>query len=106
MDYLFVDPSLRMDPDYIRVWWQRFEAEERLLGEMGLPFPEPPWNAPGWEIDASDPRAATSVAADMDASQALVVAHTTGPALVMAGAGSGKTRTITARVVRLLERGV
>ncbi|NBS98975.1 MAG: hypothetical protein EBT08_22945, partial [Betaproteobacteria bacterium] len=106
MDYLFVDPSLRMDPDYIRVWWQRFEAEERLLGEMGLPLPDPPWNAPGWEIDASDPRAATPVVADMDASQSLVVAHMTGPALVMAGAGSGKTRTITARVVRLLERGV
>ena len=117
MDFLFVDPLQRMDPDYIRAWWERFEAEERLLGEMGLPMPEPPWNAPGWIVETSGADAAsisgTEQAAgavppssEMDGSQALVVAHTTGPALVMAGAGSGKTRTITARVVRLLEKGV
>jgi superfamily I DNA/RNA helicase len=117
MDFLFVDPLQRMDPDYIRAWWERFEAEERLLGEMGLPMPEPPWNAPGWIVETSGADAAsisgTEQAAgavppssEMDGSQALVVAHTKGPALVMAGAGSGKTRTITARVVRLLEKGV
>ena len=107
MDFLFVDLFRRMDPDYINAWWERFEAEERLLGEMGLPLPKPPWNAPGWLVDTSgaDVEAAPP-SSEMDASQALVVAHTTGPALVMAGAGSGKTRTITARVIRLLERGV
>ncbi len=38
--------------------------------------------------------------------QAAAVEHLGSPALVVAGAGSGKTRTLTARFARLMERGI
>ena len=42
----------------------------------------------------------------LNAAQLAAVTHRDGPLLVVAGAGSGKTRTLIYRVARLIESGV
>ena len=43
---------------------------------------------------------------DLNPQQKLAVNHPGGPLLIIAGAGSGKTKTLTSRIVRLVESGV
>jgi DNA helicase-2/ATP-dependent DNA helicase PcrA len=54
---------------------------------------------------AEGPRRKVDYAGELNLEQLAVVMHSGGPMLVLAGAGSGKTRTVVYRVARLLEDG-
>src|SRR2546421_8867099 len=68
-------------------------AETYILRSRGAE-PRP---APSFRIDYE---------AELNAAQYAAVSHVEGPVLVIAGAGSGKTRTLVYRVARLVELGI
>src|SRR6185437_3668776 len=53
-----------------------------------------------------EPKRTTDFAAELNAAQLQAATHPDGPLLIIAGAGTGKTRTLVYRVAHLLERGV
>lgn len=53
-----------------------------------------------------DPVPASSIHAGLNTEQRAAVMHGDGPLLIVAGAGTGKTRTLVHRVASLIERGV
>jgi DNA helicase-2/ATP-dependent DNA helicase PcrA len=53
---------------------------------------------------AERPLAALGLLADLNPEQRRAVTHRTGPALILAGPGTGKTRTLTARIAYLIEK--
>ncbi|MCV9963534.1 ATP-dependent helicase [Pararhizobium sp. BT-229] len=64
-------------------------------------FPEP-----GFDEPAFRPSAQSSLLEGMNEDQVEAILHREGPALVVAGAGSGKTTVMTKRVAALIEAGV
>jgi DNA helicase-2/ATP-dependent DNA helicase PcrA len=53
-----------------------------------------------------EPRPRADLASELNLAQAQAAMHGDGPLLIIAGAGTGKTRTLVYRVAHLLERGV
>ncbi|MGH7655145.1 MAG: ATP-dependent helicase [Gemmatimonadaceae bacterium] len=53
-----------------------------------------------------EPKRTTDFAAELNPAQLKAATHADGPLLIIAGAGTGKTRTLVYRVARLLERGI
>ncbi len=59
-----------------------------------------------YNLKVAPGRAREDITAELNGQQRAVVQAGTGPMLVIAGAGSGKTRSLTHRVAYLIERGV
>ena len=116
-------------------WWSLYYHHASVCSEIGCEPPRIPWEHPAWGPVASiaqpsnDEPAETqeewddldgmldeeeevpasptdSAQLGLDPYQERVVMHRDGPAVVMAGAGSGKTRTVVARVEAMIQQGI
>ncbi len=67
-------------------------------------FPEPEFEEPAFAAPVTQAR--NDLLEGMNADQVEAIMHGKGPALVVAGAGSGKTTVMTKRVAALIEQGV
>src|SRR6478752_10645363 len=86
------------------------------MADPSLPFPSSTASAP--TIDAPSPLVVyparerivppktRDLLAELNAEQAAAATHGDGPLLIIAGAGTGKTRTLVYRVAHLIDRGV
>lgn len=71
-----------------------------------MPSDEPRLYPPRPRDLSAPPDAARDLAAELNEAQAAAATHGDGPLLIIAGAGTGKTRTLVYRVAHLIERGV
>lgn len=113
----------------VREWWNEYERQSAVCAEIGCDPPRIPWEHAVWgpidpapamtegeswddigtmmeEGESIDASPEDSAQLGLDPFQERVVLHRSGPAVVMAGAGSGKTRTIVARVEAMIEEGI
>jgi DNA helicase-2/ATP-dependent DNA helicase PcrA len=75
----------------------RFDVYSRPMSEQPRVYAPRPVRAPG------EPR---DYAAELNPEQLAAATHGDGPLLIVAGAGTGKTRTLVYRVAHLIDRGV
>jgi uncharacterized protein (TIGR00375 family) len=100
--------SAGYDGEYGVVRMFDVDERERLLSQLRFGFAGVVASAPKENKAAPVPRPASAVAPvtlGEDEGQAAAIAHTSGPLLITAGPGAGKTRTLVQRIARLVREG-
>lgn len=98
-----VMPAWQNEPDYLPSGDPAYGDEAGGYGYRGNGWPGGHGSEPGLAGGAGlDP---TEITAGLNEQQYQAVTHSGGPLLVMAGAGSGKTRVLTRRIAHLIATG-